>query len=158
MKKSLFERKGFFLSIVLYYGVLQLFSAVWFWILLFIVLLSYITYRLIIYFKNNTFMRKSLLTSLLMLMALFGMAQETTKLPITLTKADGLPGLKLVQNYSYKSQVYNLEEETSVLRFTVCSTNNTDKIAENSGVNLYVFSTENFGFFNYYILDLVKIQ
>ena len=38
------------LSIVLYYGVLQLFSAVWFWILLFIVLLSYITYRLIIYF------------------------------------------------------------------------------------------------------------
>lgn len=41
------------LSIVLYYGVLQLFSAVWFWILLFIVLLSYITYRLIIYFKNK---------------------------------------------------------------------------------------------------------
>ena len=41
------------LSIVLYYGVLQLFSAVWLWILLFIVLLSYITYRLIIYFKNR---------------------------------------------------------------------------------------------------------
>ena len=41
------------LSIVLYYGVLQLFSAVWFWILLFIVLLMYITYRLIIYFKNK---------------------------------------------------------------------------------------------------------
>ena len=41
------------LSIVLYYGVLQLFSSVWFWILLFIVLLSYITYRLIIYFKNK---------------------------------------------------------------------------------------------------------
>ena len=41
------------LNIVLYYGVLQLFSAVWFWILLFIVLLSYITYRLIIYFKNK---------------------------------------------------------------------------------------------------------
>ena len=41
------------LSIVLYYGVLQLFSAVWFWILLLIVLLSYITYRLIIYFKNK---------------------------------------------------------------------------------------------------------
>jgi hypothetical protein len=41
------------LNIVLYYGVLQLFSAVWFWILLFIVLLMYIIYRLIIYFKNK---------------------------------------------------------------------------------------------------------
>jgi hypothetical protein len=41
------------LNIVLYYGVLQLFSAIWFWILLFIVLLIYIIYRLIIYFKNK---------------------------------------------------------------------------------------------------------
>ncbi len=82
-----------------------------------------------------------------MLMALFGMAQGTTKFPITLTKADGLPGQKLVQNYSYKSQVYNLEEETSVLRFTVCSTSNTDKIAENSYDGLSAGAGVGFPFF-----------
>lgn len=39
------------LNIVLYYGVLQLFSAVWFWILLGVVFISYIIYKLINYFK-----------------------------------------------------------------------------------------------------------
>ena len=38
------------LNIVLYYGVLQLFSAVWFWILLGVVFISYIIYKLINYY------------------------------------------------------------------------------------------------------------
>ena len=78
-------------------------------------------------------MRKSLLlTCLLTLVAAFGMAQETTKFPITLTTADGLPGPKIVQNFVYKSNVYNLEEAVSVLRFTVCSTNTVDSLTEGS--------------------------
>ena len=70
------------------------------------------------------------MTCLLTLVAAFGMAQETTKFPITLTTADGLPGPKIVQNFVYKSQVYNLDEAVSVLRFTVCSTNTIDSLTE----------------------------
>ena len=72
------------------------------------------------------------MTCLLTLVAAFGMAQETTKFPITLTTADGLPGPKIVQNFVYKSQVYNLDEAVSVLRFTVCSTNTIDSLTEGS--------------------------
>ena len=78
-------------------------------------------------------MRKNLLlTCLLTLVAAFGMAQETVKFPITLTKADGLPGPRIVQNFVYKSEVFNLEEAVSVLRFTVCSTNTVDSLTEGS--------------------------
>ncbi|MBR5847983.1 MAG: hypothetical protein IKY69_00780, partial [Bacteroidaceae bacterium] len=78
-------------------------------------------------------MRKNLLlTCLLTLVAAFGMAQETTKFPITLTTAEGLPGPKIVQNFVYKSDVYHLEEAVSVLRFTVCSTNTVDSLTEGS--------------------------
>ena len=78
-------------------------------------------------------MRKNfLLTSLLMLVATFSMAQEISKFPITLTTADGLPGPKIVQNFVYKSQVFNLEEAVSVLRFTVCSTNTVDTLTSGS--------------------------
>ena len=78
-------------------------------------------------------MRKNLLlTCLLTLVAAFGMAQETTKFPITLTTADGLPGSRIVQNYVYKSEVFNLDEAVSVLRFTVCSTNTVDSLTEGS--------------------------
>ena len=67
--------------------------------------------------------RGLLLSCLLTLVAFMGMAQEITKFPITLTAADGLPGPKIVQNFVFKSKVYNLEKEVTKLRFTVCSTN-----------------------------------
>lgn len=66
-----------------------------------------------------------------MLIAAFGVAQKTTW-PITLTTADGLPGEKVVLNYEYKSQVFNLEEPVSTLRFTVISTNTTDSLTSGS--------------------------
>ena len=82
-------------------------------------------------------MRKNLLlTCLLTLVAAFGMAQETTKFPITLTTADGLPGNKIVQNYVHKSPVYKLDEAVSVLRFTVCSTNTVDSLTSGSNDGL----------------------
>ena len=82
-------------------------------------------------------MKKNLLlTCLLTLVAAFGMAQETTKFPITLTAADGLPGPKIVQNFVYKSEVYKLEEAISVLRFTVCSTNTVDSLTTGSNDGL----------------------
>ena len=77
-------------------------------------------------------MRKNLfLTTLLMLVATLGMAQKTTW-PITLTTADGLPGEYVVQSYEYKSQVFNLEESVTKLRFTVVSTNTVDSLTEGS--------------------------
>ena len=79
-------------------------------------------------------MRKSLLlTCLLTLVAAFGFAQDgpvKAEFPITLTTADGLPGSFLVQNFVYKSKVYEVEEATSILRFTVCSTNTVDSLTE----------------------------
>ena len=68
-------------------------------------------------------MRKSLLlTCLLTLVAAFGFAQDgpvKAEFPITLTTADGLPGSFLVQNFVYKSKVYEVEEATSILRVAV---------------------------------------
>ena len=78
-------------------------------------------------------MRKSLLlTCLLTLVAAFGMAQETTKFPITLTTADGLPGPFVVQNYLFKSDVYTLDAPVKKLRFTVCSTNTVEGLGRNN--------------------------
>ena len=72
-------------------------------------------------------MKKNLLlTCLLTLVAAFGMAQETAKFPIVLTTEQGLPGDKIVRNYVYKSDVFNLEEAITTLRFTVISTNTVD--------------------------------
>ena len=56
------------------------------------------------------------MTCLLTLVAAFGMAQETTKFPITLTTADGLPGNKIVQNYVHKSPVYKLDEAVELFQ------------------------------------------
>ena len=69
-------------------------------------------------------MRKNLLlTSLLTLIATFGMAQETATWPITLTKADGLPGKYAAMNYEFASGLYKFDEAISTLRMTVISTN-----------------------------------
>ena len=77
-------------------------------------------------------MRKNLLlTCLLALMATFAVA-ETVKFPIQLTTADGLPGTKVVRNYTYQSKVYELEEAVSTLRVTVVSTNTVDALTEGS--------------------------
>ena len=77
-------------------------------------------------------MKKNLfLTSLLVLIATFGMAQKASW-PITLTTADGLPGKQIVKNYYYKSQVFELDESVSKLRFTVISTNTVDSWTEKS--------------------------
>ena len=94
-------------------------------------------------------MRKNLLlTSLLTLVAAFGMAQETTtKFPITLTTADGLPGPKIVQNFVYKSDVYKLDEAVSTLRFTVCSTNTVDSLTTGSNDGLSAGWGSGFPFF-----------
>ena len=84
--------------------------------------------------RNITFyqyvMKKNLfLTSLLVLVATLGMAQKASW-PITLTTADGLPGKQIVKNYSYKSQVFELDEAVSTLRFTAISTNTVDAWVE----------------------------
>ena len=77
-------------------------------------------------------MRKNLLlTSLLMLIATLGIAQ-TAQWPIVLTTADGLPGERIVRNYSYQSKVFELDEAVSTLRFTVYSTNTVDSLSEGS--------------------------
>ena len=68
-------------------------------------------------------MRKNLLlTALLSLVAAFGMAQTATW-PITLTKADGLPGKYAGMHFEYSTELYKFEEAISTLRFTVCATN-----------------------------------
>ena len=78
-------------------------------------------------------MKKNLLlTCLLTLVAAFGIAQETTKFPIELTTADGLPGSKVVRNYAFQSKTYTLDEAVSTLRFTVISTNTTDSLTSGS--------------------------
>ena len=61
-----------------------------------------------------------LLTCLLTLIAAFGMAQS--QWPITITRADGLPGTKGPLNYTFKTPQYSFEEAFQTLRFTVCST------------------------------------
>ena len=95
-------------------------------------------------------MRKSLLlTCLLTLIASFGFAQDVEKatFPITLTTADGLPGPKIVQNFVYKSKIYQLDEATSVLRFTVCSTNTAETVGENSNDGFSAYNGPGFPFF-----------
>ena len=68
-------------------------------------------------------MRKNLLlTCLLTLVAAFGMAQSTTW-PITLTRANGLPGKYAGMNYEYFGEVYSFDEAINTLRLTVISTN-----------------------------------
>ena len=47
------------------------------------------------------------------------------KWPITLTKADGLPGKKVSMYMSYSSRLFDLEEPTKVLRITMCETSST---------------------------------
>ena len=68
-------------------------------------------------------MRKNLLlTALLSLVAVFGMAQTATW-PITLTKAEGLPGQYAGMHYEFSTELYKFDEAISTLRLTVCSTN-----------------------------------
>ena len=72
-------------------------------------------------------MRKNiLLTALLSLVAAFGMAQTATW-PITLTKADGLPGQYAGMHYEFSTELYKFDEAISTLRFTVCSTNTVEE-------------------------------
>ena len=93
-------------------------------------------------------MRKNLLlTCLLSLVAMFAMAQETTTWPITLTTADGLPGSKVVRNYTYQSETFNLDEAVSTLRFTVISTNTVDSLTTHSNDGLSVSWGTGFPFF-----------
>ncbi len=77
-------------------------------------------------------MKNLLATVLFALLSIFCTAQETQEWPITVTRADGLPGDKIVLNYVYKSKVYNLEEAVSTLRFTVISTNTIDTLTNSS--------------------------
>ncbi len=83
-------------------------------------------------------MKKNLLlTCLLTLVAAFGMA-EKAQWPIILKTADGLPGSKIVRNYSFQSKTYELDEAVSTLRFTVISTNTVDALgtAQNDGLSV----------------------
>ena len=83
-------------------------------------------------------MRKNLLlTCLLTLVAAFGMA-EKAQWPIILKTVDGLPGTKIVRNYSFQSKTYELDEAVSTLRFTVISTNTVDALgtAQNDGLSV----------------------
>ena len=79
-------------------------------------------------------MRKNLLlTCLLTLVAAFGVAQETTKFPITLSKADGLPGEEVMNGvYNFKSPVYTLGEAITSLRYTVAQTLCSTKMPNNA--------------------------
>ena len=77
-------------------------------------------------------MKKLFTTTLFVLIAIFCVAQEKHEWPITLTRADGLPGDKIVLNHVYKSKVYNLEEAVSTLRFTIISTNTVDSLTNAS--------------------------
>ena len=78
-------------------------------------------------------MRKNLLlTCLLSLVALFGMAQSATW-PITLTSANGLPGSEVSSGvYHYKSPVYTLDEAITSLRYTVAQTLCSTKLPNNA--------------------------
>ena len=92
-------------------------------------------------------MRKNLLlTCLLTLVATFGIAQ-TAQWPIELTTADGLPGSKIVRNYSFQSKTYTLDEAVSTLRFTVISTNTVDTLTTASNDGLSVGWGTGFPFF-----------
>ena len=84
------------------------------------------------FFKFLCAMKKLFFTTIFLLAATFSMAQWITEFPITLTTADGLPGMKLVNSYLYKTETYNLDEPVSVLRFTVCSTHNIDTLTTGS--------------------------
>ncbi len=72
-----------------------------------------------------------LLTALLSLVAAFGMAQTATW-PITLTKADGLPGQYAAAYFEHSTKLYKFDEAISTLRFTVCSTNTTEGYMQTS--------------------------
>lgn len=68
---------------------------------------------------------------LMTLVAVIGMAQSSTW-PITITKADGLPGNKEPQSYTYESELFKFDEAISTLRYTVVSTNTVDALTTNS--------------------------
>lgn len=77
-------------------------------------------------------MKKNLLlTALLSLVAVFGMAQTATW-PITLTRANGLPGQYAGMHYEFTSEMYKFDEAFNTLRFTVCSTNTTEGYMQTS--------------------------
>ena len=72
---------------------------------------------------------------LMTLVAVIGMAQSSTW-PITITKADGLPGNKEPQSYVYESKLFKFDEAISTLRYTVVSTNTVDGLLTNSSDGL----------------------
>ena len=85
-------------------------------------------------------MRKSLLlTCLLTLVAVFGMAQTKATFPITLTEAEGLPGPFVVQNYLFESDVYTLDAPVQKIRMTICNTNTANNVGRGShdGISAY---------------------
>lgn len=53
--------------------------------------------------------------------------------PITLTKADGLPGKKVSMYMSYSSRLFTFDEPTTKLRITVCETTSTATGNNSSG-------------------------
>ena len=69
---------------------------------------------------------KRFLLSIMAVVSLFTVKANDTW-PITLTTADGLPGVKQpIGHYSFTSEVYNLDNAVSTLRMTVCETTATD--------------------------------
>ena len=85
-------------------------------------------------------MKKNLLlTCLLTLAAVFGMAQTKATFPITLTEAEGLPGPFVVQNYLFTSDVYTVDQPVQKIRMTVCNTNTANNIGRGShdGISAY---------------------
>lgn len=69
-------------------------------------------------------MKRILLSMFMALIAIFA-TNAKDKWPITLTKADGLPGKKVSMYMSYSSRLFDLEEPTNVLRITMCETSST---------------------------------
>ena len=85
-------------------------------------------------------MKKNLLlTCLLTLIAALGMAQTKATFPITLTEAEGLPGPFVVQNYLFKSEVYEMDKPVQKIRMTVCNTNTANNVGRGShdGISAY---------------------
>lgn len=85
-------------------------------------------------------MKKNLLlTCLLTLIAALGMAQTKATFPITLTEAEGLPGPFVVQNYLFKSDVYEMDKPVQKIRMTVCNTNTANNVGRGShdGLSAY---------------------
>ncbi len=75
---------------------------------------------------------RTLFLTIFMALATFAGLAQTSSWPITLTTADGLPGVKIVKNHLYQSPVYTFDEAVDRLRFTVCSTNTVDSLTSGS--------------------------